>query len=145
MTTDTIVLGTLPFRRPGAAQNIAVRCQEFRENFGRQLVESIIDAFIPDVQHRLAALRFAVNSHDASLVADEAHGLRGSCQNLGAHRLGEICQLMEERARRCEMASLFSLVTELETVWRHTLPYLEEEKTTRNEFAAQIFQMSSEL
>lgn len=128
MTTDTIILGALPVRRPCAAQNIAVRCQEFRENFGQQLVESIIDAFVPDVQHRLAALRCAVNNHAASLVADEAHGLRGSCQNLGAHHLGEICQVIEEHARRCEMASLFPLVVELETVWRHTLPYLEEEK-----------------
>ena len=126
------MLTTPPSLTPSAMrQAIAARCQEFRAEFGPEVVASIIDAFIPDVEQRLCALSVALDQSDAHAVAQEAHGLKGSCQNLGAHRLGEICRLIEEHGKSGHLNNLPQMLAELRAAWEMIHVYVEAEKHLR--------------
>lgn len=126
LTSPPVILRT---DAPNALRyTIAARCQEFRAEFGAELVASIIDAFIPDVQQRLVALSAAVQTHDAQAIAREAHGLKGSCLNLGAQRLGELCRALEEAGKGSDWHALPPLVDELQDLWESICPYVEAEK-----------------
>lgn len=111
-------------------QTIAARCQEFRAEFGPELVASIIDAFIPDVQQRLTALSAALHERDAQAVAREAHGLKGSCLNLGAQHLGELCRALEDEGKSGNLHALPPLLKELQILWEGVCPFVEAERHT---------------
>jgi two-component system, sensor histidine kinase and response regulator len=66
---------------------------------GDQLfIKELLHTFIASVQHSLGALRDALTGGDSSAVAREAHKLKGACSNVGALRLGQLAEHVENTA-----------------------------------------------
>ncbi|WP_111640541.1 Hpt domain-containing protein [Marinimicrobium alkaliphilum] len=84
------------------------------EHLDRQLLEeleevmegefaTLIDTFIRDSAERIAALQKALASRDAEAVRRAAHSFKGSCRNLGAIRLADLCQGMEHQSAQGQL------------------------------------------
>lgn len=59
----------------------------------------LLDTFLLDSQERVLSLRRALASGDSEALRCAAHSFKGSCSNLGAVRLAELCFALEEMAR----------------------------------------------
>jgi two-component system, sensor histidine kinase and response regulator len=59
----------------------------------------LIDLFIEETPHRLAAIADAVTTMNAKALAQEAHALKGSSAHLGATRMDALCEILEEQGR----------------------------------------------
>jgi HPt (histidine-containing phosphotransfer) domain-containing protein len=80
-------------------QEIEARLQHFRAEFGALMVAQICQAFAGDAPLRLARIGVKLADNDAAGLITEAHGLKGSCHNIGARSVGEMCALLEEYGR----------------------------------------------
>ncbi len=77
-----------------------------------------METFLSEAAKRLAALREALGS-DPAAVAAEAHALKGSGRSLGAARLGDLCERLEEQVKKGS-PSLEETVKELEAAFAKT-------------------------
>ncbi len=55
----------------------------------------VIGFFLDYLPSQIAALRHALESHDAEALRREAHSLKGSAGNLGATGLAALCRALE--------------------------------------------------
>jgi CheY-like chemotaxis protein len=65
----------------------------------------VIEAYLEDVPKRLAELRLSVAGNDPDATLRVAHTLKGSCRNIGARRLAELCEALERMAGNSDLAS----------------------------------------
>ena len=63
------------------------------------LLTKVIDLFIEETPKRLAAIRAALEQSEPNAVAREAHALKGSSSHLGARRMSDLCEILEEQER----------------------------------------------
>jgi len=63
------------------------------------LLSNVIDLFIEETPRRLAAMRSALEQSNPKMIASEAHALKGSSWQLGAKRMSELCEILEEQGR----------------------------------------------
>lgn len=56
----------------------------------------LLETFLDDSQRRLSQLHEARNAAELGLAA---HSFKGSCANMGAVALAQLCQQLEERVR----------------------------------------------
>lgn len=68
-----------------------------------ELVGEVARLFIEGAEEALAELRVALPGRDASAVKTAAHRLRGSCGNVGATALAELCLEAELAAEAREV------------------------------------------
>lgn len=66
----------------------------------------LINTFINDSEERIRSLQKALATRDQEAVRRQAHSFKGSCNNLGAVRLAEFCQVMEDGGREGELDGL---------------------------------------
>jgi two-component system, sensor histidine kinase and response regulator len=84
-----------------------------REGEPEILVE-LVDIFLQDVPSRRESLRDALGRGDAGALESTAHTLKGSCANLGVRRMTETAALLEETARRGDLAPVPDLLKRLD-------------------------------
>ena len=68
----------------------------------------LIDTFLTDSKNRIITLQSLIHTADGDAIRRAAHGLKGSCSNLGAINLAALCGLLEHQA----LASKFENFTE---------------------------------
>ncbi|WP_096084558.1 Hpt domain-containing protein [Agaribacterium haliotis] len=68
--------------------------------------ETLVTAFIDDGGKRLERLSLAVTGPEFHIVRAEAHGLKGSCRNIGANALADICADIENAAQKEDASNL---------------------------------------
>jgi CheY-like chemotaxis protein len=95
----------------------------------------IVDLFITETPHRLAAMRTALDGSDAAALAHEAHALKGSSANLGARRMNALCEILEEQGLSGSVNEAPVLVSALEEEFAHVRNALEAEKNPVRECA----------
>ena len=66
----------------------------------------LIEQYLADCSARIARIEPALACDDLLVVKNEAHGLKGSCRNIGANALAQICADIEDRARFGEAVGL---------------------------------------
>jgi len=59
----------------------------------------LLDTFLIDSQERLRLLQQACRNGQAESLRQAAHSFKGSCSNMGAALLAELCRQLEEAAR----------------------------------------------
>lgn len=59
----------------------------------------LISTFLEDSEERIAHLRKALSDHEVETFTKAAHSLKGSCINIGAPELGELCLAAETAGR----------------------------------------------
>jgi len=59
----------------------------------------LLDTFLVDSEERLRLLQQACRSGQAENLRQAAHSFKGSCSNMGAALLADLCRQLEEAAR----------------------------------------------
>jgi two-component system sensor histidine kinase/response regulator len=99
----------------GSALIDAGRVQRFRDDYP-EIADRLVALFADTTPPLLEQLSNAVHSGDEESVRRLAHKLKGSCENVGATRMGALCRQLEERGERAT-----PLVDELAAVYPGTL------------------------
>jgi HPt (histidine-containing phosphotransfer) domain-containing protein len=74
----------------------------------------LLDTFLVDSEERLRLLQAACRSGEAESLRQAAHSFKGSCSNMGAVLLAELCREMEESARRDQLDEAPGLIERIE-------------------------------
>jgi HPt (histidine-containing phosphotransfer) domain-containing protein len=81
---------------------------------GPQVIEDLIELFKVDVAQRLQVLRDSVARGDLPLAAQQAHAIKGSAVQMGAHNLVTTCKHLELDAAHHVTENLERLLSEAE-------------------------------
>ncbi|MDX2507146.1 MAG: Hpt domain-containing protein [Gammaproteobacteria bacterium] len=98
---------------------------ELKEIMGDDFDE-LISTFISDGKIQLDKLKLAIDSTSASEIRRIAHTLKGSCANLGAHPLSEICNKLERNATDNKLGEAKDLFEKIKTEYEQVKKALEE-------------------
>jgi HPt (histidine-containing phosphotransfer) domain-containing protein len=86
----------------------------------------LLDTFLDDSQKRVEALREARD--DAGALGKIAHSFKGSSGNLGAVRLAQLCQQLEDKSAKQALTDLGELVDEIDHEFALVRPLYEHER-----------------
>ena len=64
----------------------------------------LVERFADDGEARIQKIEEAIASDDAEVVYAEAHGLKGSCRNVGAGPLADHCAQLEAMGQQQNLA-----------------------------------------
>ncbi|MCX7081430.1 MAG: Hpt domain-containing protein [Pseudomonas sp.] len=85
----------------------------------------LLDTFLADSEARLSQLHHAVNAFELGMVA---HSFKGSSSNMGAIRLAELCDQLEQRAKEPSLGGIEKLVAEIDGEFAIVRPLYKEER-----------------
>lgn len=74
----------------------------------------VIQQFLQDAPDHLKAIQQSVTDGNADALMKAAHGFKGSCRNMGALPLGEVCLALEQKGHAGELEHVEDLVPALE-------------------------------
>jgi two-component system, sensor histidine kinase and response regulator len=97
---------------------------------GDELVQRMIDLFLPHVQSKVEAARAAMASGQLEELERAAHSIRSSSGNLGAEELGRISGDIEKLASERRGDEVAPLVPTLEEAFARVRSRLEQERST---------------
>jgi two-component system, sensor histidine kinase and response regulator len=74
------------------------------------MVPQLISVFLESAPRDIERMRIALAAKDPDRLAGAAHSLKGSCSNLGASRLRDLCQQIENHGRSGYLDEVFKLL-----------------------------------
>jgi CheY-like chemotaxis protein/HPt (histidine-containing phosphotransfer) domain-containing protein len=98
-----------------------------RELGDAELLAELVELFVDDAPSRISALRDAFEKDDAEAVERIAHTLKGSCGNMGALRLAEICENLQVIGHSGDLSEASELIEQLEAEFGRVRQALEAE------------------
>jgi two-component system, sensor histidine kinase and response regulator len=112
---------------PGALARVLARCPVTTEPIARSIdlsplvdagmediLPQLIEAFLESSSETMEKARRELTASDAAGLLQSAHTLKGSCANLGANDLAELCQQLETACRAGSLESAPSLLSSIE-------------------------------
>lgn len=100
---------------------------ELREVMGDQYV-ALLDTFLDDCEKRMAQLKSANDAKDAEGLCYAAHSFKGSCSNMGAATLAELCRQLEERIKVRPLLGVEDLIGQITREYHHMRLAYERER-----------------
>jgi CheY-like chemotaxis protein len=94
----------------------------------KAFITNLIDIFLRDAPPRLEAMQQAIAANDAGQLKQAAHALKGSCASLGARRMAELCQILEERGGNANIGNATPFVELLQEEFAQVRRALEAEQ-----------------
>ncbi|MCK7547077.1 Hpt domain-containing protein [Marinobacter koreensis] len=88
--------------------------------------EVLIQTYVSDSRERIAALKRALEHQDADAFAKTAHSFKGSCINIGAPRLGELCLEAEQAGKSEDLTGADAIIQRIEEEFRTVSEMLGE-------------------
>ena len=85
----------------------------------------LLETFLSDSHQRLIQLQAA---GDAETLVETAHSFKGSCSNMGAVRLADLCHQLEQRSQVEPAADLAALVEEISGEFALIRPVYQNER-----------------
>jgi HPt (histidine-containing phosphotransfer) domain-containing protein len=85
----------------------------------------LLDTFLADSEERLSLLHKA---GDAETLGATAHSFKGSCSNMGAIRLAQLCHELEQRSKEKPLQGIEQLVGEIDGEFAIIRPLYEAER-----------------
>ncbi|MDL5595498.1 MULTISPECIES: Hpt domain-containing protein [Pseudomonas] len=85
----------------------------------------LLDTFLADSEARLRELQ---KTADADALSSVAHSFKGSSSNMGATRLAELCQELEQHARDKSPSEIIKLVADIHDEFADVRPVYEAER-----------------
>jgi len=73
----------------------------------------LIDTFLSDSEIRLVDVKTAFDESNSEKLRESAHSLKGSCSNVGAAKLADICKHVEELGRVNKASEAGELIKEI--------------------------------
>ncbi len=76
--------------------------------------ELLIQTFLADSRSHIGALQKALSQSDADQLTRTAHSFKGSCINMGALRLSELCFQVEQSGKSGDLRAIATLLEQVE-------------------------------
>lgn len=95
---------------------------------GAAFVCKMIDLFLSYAAEKIGEARRALDAGDWMALSKAVHPIRSSAGNIGAVRVQELAQQLEQLSQRGESGPLSVLVGELEAAFAAVKPELERKK-----------------
>jgi CheY-like chemotaxis protein len=108
--------------------SVIAELRELRSSTDPDFFNHLIDLFIEETPHRLAAIGEALAKENPEALAHEAHALKGSSAHLGAPRMDALCEILEEQGRAGSINGAAALLSVLEEEFARVRNALEAEK-----------------
>ncbi len=86
----------------------------------------LIQTYISDSRERIQALHQALSGDDQDAFAKTAHSFKGSSVNIGASRLGDLCQKAELAGREGRLDEARQTLPEIEAEFETVRELMEE-------------------
>ena len=90
-----------------------------------ELEAALFEEFYASFEAGIAALQTLVEDIDSELWCKRAHALKGVALNLGAERLGELCNQAQEKSLTLQKGKM-TLLHDIETEYRAVKQFLIE-------------------
>lgn len=97
--------------------------QELHDVLGTEF-PVLVTTFVADSEARIAAIHAAQVAGDAEALRDVAHSFRGSCLNIGAHRVAAACRTLESFSRAGDAAAVARQIPLLESACQAACAHL---------------------
>jgi len=101
--------------------------RELQQAGDPDLLNELVEMFLTDAEPRLVSLRKAIEQVDAPAVEREAHALKGSCANFGAHPMARVCHALQVLGRAQDLIQASKLLAHLETEYARVRAALRAE------------------
>jgi two-component system sensor histidine kinase/response regulator len=101
--------------------------ESLRELGGSEMLSELIAMFFDDARSGIDAMREAVERGDAQTVERAAHTLKGSSGNMGANRMAELCEELQDAGVSGDLTHAPELLEGLEVEFGRVRPALETE------------------
>jgi len=100
---------------PGIDLTGLMELREMQVENERDIVNELVNLFLRDTPHRLATIRLALSATDFPTAQREAHEIKGSCAELGAHMMSSLSAELEQIEHPAQAPQCEELLTKLET------------------------------
>ena len=111
---EHIQLGSVTTENNALDPEALASLRSLQEEGEPDVLQELVDMFLADAEPRLASLREAVARGDGGTVEKEAHALKGSCANFGAHPMAALCQQLQASGRSGDLADARDLLERLD-------------------------------
>jgi HPt (histidine-containing phosphotransfer) domain-containing protein len=98
-----------------------------RDLGGDEMLSELTQLFFDDTGSNLAALKEAIEKHDATSVERVAHRLKGSSDNMGATWMAELCGQLQDAGVSGDLAAAPALLERLEEEFEYVRSALKAE------------------
>lgn len=85
----------------------------------------LLGTFLADSIERLSQLH---KTDDAETLGATAHSFKGSCSNMGAIRLAQLCNELEQRSKQKSLEGIEKLISEIDSEFAIIRPLYEAER-----------------
>ncbi|MES2523971.1 MAG: Hpt domain-containing protein [Gemmatimonadota bacterium] len=116
----------------GDAEAATGALERLRRFGGNGFAREMSAIFAEQAPEQLAAARAAAARDDREAVAHAAHGLRGSCAQLGAVHAARLCKALETQAPSGDLPAIMALLAGLEHATASHLEWLGRELDESN-------------
>tara|TARA_R110002096_G_scaffold60131_1_gene150191 strand:- start:35844 stop:36200 length:357 start_codon:yes stop_codon:yes gene_type:complete len=86
----------------------------------------LIQTYLNDSKERIESLKAAMNVGDADAFARTAHSFKGSCINIGAPHLGELCKEAETAGKNERLSDVSPVLQAIEEEFQQVTDALKE-------------------
>ncbi|QLE48987.1 response regulator [Nostoc sp. C057] len=92
---------------------------------GEQLVAELIQIYLEDTPIRIQTIKEAIAAEDRSKLQKAAHALRSPSVSIGAVKLGNICETLENAAITQSLDQISGLINHLESEYKNVITALQ--------------------
>jgi len=108
-------------------RHVLAQIRTLQEEGEPDILRTLFDMFAEDAPRRLAAIREAMAERNASVLARQAHALKGSSANLGASHMATLCATLENLGDTGLLETADSTLSELESEFERVTRAFEAE------------------
>lgn len=87
----------------------------------------LYETFIADSEQKLQQLEQAFSLNDSESIRRLAHSLKGSCCNVGANKLADLCEVLENAARDNDSIADIPFLNNLLICFKATQQQIQQE------------------
>jgi len=105
--------------------NVLAGLRELQQEGEPDIIRKLFDLFAADTPCRLAAIREAVESRNAAVLARQAHALKGSSAHLGARQMATLSATLQQIGEAGSLEAAASTLSQLETEFKRVTQVFE--------------------
>jgi HPt (histidine-containing phosphotransfer) domain-containing protein len=86
----------------------------------QEFLNELIDIFLDQSEELARDIKLAVGAESAPELLKASHKLKGSCLNLGASELGNICARLEAKSKDNDLSLISDIMAPFDSVYQQT-------------------------
>ncbi|MFN8575228.1 MAG: Hpt domain-containing protein [Candidatus Sericytochromatia bacterium] len=99
---------------------------ELKEMGGQEFLSELIEMFLQQSETIMDEIKTHSSSKDALSLSKSAHKLKGSCLNLGAQEMSNLCQNIEYQGKENNLEGIDEKISKLVNVYNETATELKK-------------------